>query len=146
MLNSRVQISIATRRDDVGKIFLLRYKVFVLEQGFAESIEIDDNDNESTFLIAKEGNEVIGTLRLFKKDGNVMLGRMAVEKAWRHKGIGNALVREAIPIALKLGGAYIVAHAQVRAIDFYIKSGFTPFGEEFDEDGVQHRIVRMRLS
>ncbi len=144
-LVSLVQISIATRRDDIGKVFMLRYKVFVLEQCFAESIEIDDHDNDATFLIAKEGNDVIGTLRLFKEDGNVMLGRMAVEKAWRGKGIGSTLIRESIPIARQLGGTYIAAHAQSRALGFYVKSGFVPYGKEFDEEGVPHQLVRKKL-
>jgi predicted GNAT family N-acyltransferase len=140
-----VQISIASCRGDIGRVFLLRYKVFVMEQGFAESIEIDEHDNDATFIIAKEGNDVIGTLRLFKENGNVTLGRMAVEKDWRKKGIGKALVREAIPIARKLGGAYLVAHAQSRALGFYIKSGFTPYGAEFDEESVPHQLVRTKL-
>ncbi|MEX2680125.1 MAG: GNAT family N-acetyltransferase [Candidatus Sigynarchaeota archaeon] len=140
-----MNILIASKIDDIGKMFLLRYKVFVLEQGFSESIEIDEHDNESTFLIAKEGNAVIGTLRLFKEGGNVVLGRMAVEKAWRGKGIGKALVAAAIPIAKKLGGAYLVAHAQVQARGFYLKAGFSPHGDEFDEEGAPHQLVRARL-
>jgi predicted GNAT family N-acyltransferase len=140
-----VKINIASRRDDIGKLFLLRYKVFVIEQGFAESIEIDEHDNDATFVIAKEGNDVVGTLRLFTENGNVRLGRMAVEKGWRRKGVGRALICEAIPIARNLGGAYLVAHAQSRAIGFYIKVGFLPHGDEFDEEGAPHELVRIKL-
>ncbi|NMC07823.1 MAG: GNAT family N-acetyltransferase [Candidatus Lokiarchaeota archaeon] len=140
-----MQIHVATRRDDVGKLFMLRYKVFVLEQGFAESIEIDAHDNDATFLIAKEGNDVIGTLRLFKEGDHVVLGRMAVERTWRGRGIGSALVREAIPLARQLGGTRVVAHAQARALGFYIKAGFIPHGAEFDEEGVPHQLVCMKL-
>ncbi len=141
-----MNITIASKIDDIGKMFLLRYKVFILEQKFSESIEIDEHDNESTFLVAKEGNDVIGTLRLFKEDGNVMLGRMAVEKAWRGKGVGKALVLAAIPIARKLGGVYLAAHAQVQALGFYLKAGFSPHGKEFDEDGAPHQMVRVKLT
>nr|MDO8084505.1 GNAT family N-acetyltransferase [Candidatus Sigynarchaeum springense] len=141
-----MNIATASKIDDLGKMFLLRYKVFVLEQKFSESIEIDEHDNESTFLVAKEGRDVIGTLRLFKEGGNVVLGRMAVERAWRGKGVGKALVLAALPIARELGGADLVAHAQVQALGFYTRAGFSPHGEEFDEDGAPHQLVRVKLT
>ncbi len=141
-----MEISIASRRDDIGKMFLLRFKVFVVEQGFPDSTEIDEHENDATYVVAKEGNDVIGTLRLFKVRSDVMLGRMAVEKAWRGKDVGSALVQAAIPIARKLGGAYLLAHAQVQALGFYLKAGFLPHGEEFDEEGAPHQLVRKKLS
>ncbi|MBN2152536.1 MAG: GNAT family N-acetyltransferase [Candidatus Lokiarchaeota archaeon] len=141
-----MDVTIASRIDDIGKMFLLRYKVFVLEQKFSESIEIDEHDNEATFLVAKEGSDVIGTLRLFKEGGDVVLGRMAVDAAWRGKGIGRALILAAVPMSRDLGGAHLVAHAQVQALGFYSKAGFSPHGEEFDEDGAPHRLVRIKLA
>ncbi|HUX99016.1 MAG TPA: GNAT family N-acetyltransferase [Candidatus Deferrimicrobium sp.] len=131
--------------NEIGKAFILRYKVFVLEQGFGEDIEIDQIDNISFHLIAKENEKVIGTLRLFKKATNIMLGRMAIDKNYRKKGIGHALISKAMQEAKNLGGDYIIAHSQLDALKFYQKNGFKQYGAEFMEDGAPHIEVRYDL-
>ena len=131
---------------ELGKAFILRYKVFVLEQGFQEEIELDEFDDVAIHLIAKEtGENVVGTLRLFLKNSDVVLGRMAVEKAWRNKGIGRSLILIAIDEAKKLGGNFLIAHAQLQALAFYEKTGFHRHGAEFLEEGVPHIEVRIKL-
>jgi predicted GNAT family N-acyltransferase len=138
-------IRVAKTHADFGKIFVLRYKIFTVEQGFSEDIEIDEHDDTAVHLIADAGSRAMGTLRLFKNKGDIILGRMAVEKEARATGLGRKLVRRAIIEARKMGGKFIIAHAQVQALGFYMKLGFVPFGDEFDEDGTPHRLVRCAL-
>jgi predicted GNAT family N-acyltransferase len=132
--------------NQIGKAFILRYKVFVLEQGFREDIELDELDNIAIHLIAKNEDEtIVGTLRLFASGSAVVLGRMAVEKSYRNKGIGRNLIIQAIAHAKNLGGKYLIAHAQLEALVFYEKTGFQKHGMEFLEEGVPHIEVRMKL-
>ena len=140
-----ITIRVAKTHSDFGKIFVLRYKVFTTEQNFSEDIEIDEHDDVAVHLIADAGSRAMGTLRLFKSKGDIILGRMAVEKEARATGLGRKLVRRAIVEARKMGGKFIVAHAQIQALGFYEKLGFVPFGDEFDEDGVPHQLVRCKL-
>ena len=138
-------VKIATSPSDFGKIFTLRFKVFTLEQGFKEEIEIDENDDVAVHLLVDAGTIAAGTLRLFRNGDDIMLGRMAVAREFRNTGMGRALVKQAIQEARKLGGQFLVAHAQVQALGFYDKVGFERFGDEFDEDSVPHQLVRIEL-
>jgi predicted GNAT family N-acyltransferase len=140
-----MEVKIAKTPSDFGKIFVLRYKVFMLEQGFHEDIEIDEHDDEAMHLLVDNGASAAATLRLFWNGDDVILGRMAVAKESRGTGIGRELVIRAIIEARKMGGQYLVAHAQVQALGFYEKVGFEKFGAEFDEEGVSHQIVRFKL-
>ena len=138
-------VKIAKTPSDFGKIFVLRYKVFMLEQGFHEDIEIDEHDDAAIHLFVDNGATAAATLRLFWSGDDVMLGRMAVAKESRWTGIGRALVKRAIMEAKKLGGRYLMAHAQMQALGFYEKVGFEKIGDEFDEEGVTHQLVRFKL-
>lgn len=138
-------VKIARTPSDLGKIFVLRYKVFMIEQEFKEEIEIDDHDDVAVHLIIDNGASAKGTLRLFRSGDDIVLGRMAVAKEFRGTGIGRTLVDRAIVEARKLGGRFLVAHAQVQALGFYEKVGFEQFGDEFEEEGVLHQLVRIEL-
>ena len=131
--------------EEIGKAFILRYKVFVLEQKFSEEIEIDALDNIATHFIAEIDEKVIGTLRLFNNDLGFSLGRMAVDIEYRKQGIGRKLILKAIKYAERNKADYIEAHAQTQALDFYLKCGFEKVGDVFMEDGAPHVLVKFKL-
>jgi predicted GNAT family N-acyltransferase len=138
-------IKIAETLEELAKCFILRYKVFVLEQGFDEEIEIDEFDNFATHFVAIDEDKVVGTLRLYKKNDGYILGRMAIDAAYRKKDIGRNLIKHTIEFVKRAGGKYIVAHAQVQALTFYEKCGFKKYGKEFLEEAVPHILVKYTL-
>ena len=61
----------------------LRLEVFVKEQGFEE--EFDDIDETAAHIVLFDGSHPVGVCRIFTDPGSgrVMIGRVAVRKAFR---------------------------------------------------------------
>ncbi len=114
----------------------LRTEVFIREQSVPADMEWDELDAQSRHLVAFVDGVPIGTGRLLP-DGHI--GRMAVLRAWRGKGVGSALLTGLMEIARALGRQRVLLNAQVRAVPFYLRHGFEAEGEEFLEAGIAHR-------
>ena len=114
----------------------VRERVFIKEQGVPADIERDANDATSRHVIAfgPEG-EAIGTGRLLP-DGHI--GRLAVLKKWRGKGVGAALFERLLQLAREAGMHQLALHAQTPAAGFYARYGFATQGAEFYEAGLPH--------
>lgn len=87
-------------------------------------------------------NEPIGTARLLP-DGHI--GRMAVLRQWRRRGVGTALLREILNEAEKRNFVQVVLNAQVSAGKFYELLGFQKMGKEFMEAGIPHIKMILKL-
>jgi len=74
------------------------------------------------------------------------IGRMAVLKTRRGRGVGTKLLKHAIRTAKKQGAQKIYLHAQVPVIGFYEATGFHCIGRIFYEAGIPHRkMILTRL-
>ncbi len=121
----------------------VRFEVFVEEQKVPAEIELDEFDAVSLHALALDaGGNVLGTGRLLP-DGHI--GRMAVRACARGRGVGAALLRALIDAARQRGDREVVLSAQTRAIPFYERFGFIAEGEEYDDAGIAHRLMRRRL-
>ncbi len=117
----------------------VRRTVFIEEQGVPEELEWDEDDADAVHALARTPQEVaIGTARLLR-DGRI--GRMAVVKSWRGRGVGSAILRFLIQAAARLGHPLPRLHAQTHALSFYARHGFAAVGEEFMEAGIPHRAT-----
>jgi predicted GNAT family N-acyltransferase len=119
----------------------VRDTVFVAEQGIPADMEYDRWDDLSLHALARgPGGEPIGTGRLLP-DGHI--GRMAVLKEWRARGVGTLLLLHLMDAARRRGMDRLVLNAQTSAEAFYRRFGFTPDSAEFIEAGIPHlRMVR----
>ena len=126
------------------KLRAIRHAVFVEEQRVPEALEWDDADERAYHVLATSSEgEAIGTGRL-KLDGQI--GRMAVQREWRRRGVGTAILKALLALAGKQGCRLVRLHAQTQAIAFYEKCGFVLIGPEFDEAGIPHRVMELRLA
>lgn len=117
----------------------LRTKVFVEEQGVPPELEWDGLDEHAYHVMAySPAREPIGTGRLLQTG---QIGRIAVLKEWRGKGVGKALLAMLLVIANKMGYDEVKLHAQTRVLDFYLRWGFVPQGEQFMEAGIPHILM-----
>lgn len=125
------------------KLDVVRRSVFVEEQKVPEALEWDDMDERSYHVLAldREGTP-IGTGRLLL-DGHI--GRMAVLKSWRGRGVGSAILRVLLDLAQKEGHETVKLNAQLHALAFYRKHGFKAFGGKFMEAGIAHRAMKIRI-
>ena len=120
----------------------IRFTVFCEEQGVPLEIELDDQDAVSIYVVAYEDGRPVATGRLLP-DGHI--GRMAVLKDWRGRGIGGAMLGRLIERARERGDREVVLSAQIHAARFYQTHGFVPHGDEYMEAGIRHREMRRIL-
>ena len=120
----------------------IRFAVFVEEQGVPAELEMDDNDPRCLHALAYVDRRPIGTGRLLP-DGHI--GRMAVLKEWRGHGAGKALLRALIEAARRRGDTEVLLSAQVHALGFYRAEGFQAEGDEYEEAGIAHQVMRLRI-
>ena len=117
----------------------IRTKVFVEEQGVPVELEWDGLDEHAYHVMALAADGTpIGTGRLLQ---DAHIGRLAVVKEWRGQGVGGALLDILLVIANKMGYEEVRLHAQTRVLEFYLKRGFEPQGEEFMEAGIPHLLM-----
>lgn len=113
--------------------------MFVEEQGVPEDIELDSDDRRAIHFLALASGRAVGTARLVTRRRAAKIGRMAVLKTYRSKGVGRKLLQHAVATARKRGVRKIYLHAQVAVIGFYEKLHFRCVGPVFDEAGIPHR-------
>jgi predicted GNAT family N-acyltransferase len=144
MIREDFRVEPADWTTDYDALRAVRDPVFVDEQNVPIEDEIDAQDPLSKHVIARDAeNTPIGTGRLSPER---LIGRMAVIREWRGRGVGEALLAALLDQARALGYPAVELHAQSHAIAFYEKFGFAVYGEEFDECGILHRMMRIELA
>ena len=125
-----------------GILAQIRYRVFVDEQAVPEALELDEYDVTASHWMATMGAEVIGTARLLE---NATIGRMAVLKPYRGKGVGAALLSSIVAEAKIRHYHQVELGAQEHAIGFYQAAGFLPKGKRFMDAGIVHQQMYLQL-
>ena len=120
----------------------IRFTVFVDEQRVPAEIEMDEHDVTSIHALAFADGKAVGTGRLLP-DGHI--GRMAVLKEWRGRGVGQALLRALIDAARRRGDTEVALNSQVHALGFYGAQGFEAEGPVYEEAGIPHQVMRLKL-
>ena len=120
----------------------IRFIVFCEEQGVPREIELDEHDAVSIHAVVFEKDKAVATGRLLP-DGHI--GRMAVLKGWRKRGIGGLMLQKLIERAKARGDREVVLSAQVHAVAFYRAHGFVEEGSEYLEAGIRHQAMRRCL-
>lgn len=122
---------------------LVRDRVFIEEQRVPVELEWDGRDSVALHVLAEARNrDPIGTGRL-EPDGKI--GRVAVLRSSRGKGIGTAIMRRLLAEASAAGRHEVYLHAQTAAATFYARIGFHETGHRFVEAGIPHQEMRMKL-
>ena len=134
-----VVIKLAETEEERQAAFHVRMQVFVEEQGIPVEEELDQDDGAATHVIALMGTEAVGTGRVvYLESGEARIGRMAVEKAWRRRGIGSRILERLEEEARRRGTGEAILHAQTNVKSFYAAHGYVQEGEVFLEVGIEH--------
>ena len=122
----------------------IRETVFIHEQGVPVELEWDGLDLSCAYVLAwNDRGEAIGTARMQQ---NGTIGRMAVLKDWRGRGVGRALLQTLLELATRQGLARVTLSAQIHALGFYERAGFHVVGEPFIDAGIPHRKMVKELT
>ena len=131
---------------ELRQALALRDDVFCGEQGVSAAAERDGRDGEALHLVAVEEGRVLGTCRVLFRAGSAFLGRLAVVRDERRRGIGAALLREAGERARAAGASRIGLHAQTGVRGLYAAGGYVERGEPFVEEGIDHVTMEKPLA
>ncbi|KPG78496.1 GNAT family N-acetyltransferase [Pseudomonas moraviensis] len=143
---------ICKHHSDLGKeqlyaLLKLRSDVFVVEQKCAyPDLDGQDLEGDTYHLMGWEDDQLMAYLRLLDPEsqgGDVVIGRVITAPAGRGKGLGHAMMEQ----ALKQAGKHwpqvpIYLSAQAHLQGYYGKYGFEVAGEEYLEDGIPHIGMR----
>ncbi|MCV6638722.1 GNAT family N-acetyltransferase [Candidatus Albibeggiatoa sp. nov. NOAA] len=135
-----MQITIHQIDFDTGfaDIQFIRETVFIQEQKIPPELEWDEFDPHATHIIARVKEQAVGTARLLD---NGSIGRVAVLKPFRKKGVGRKMMHYLMDLAKQHNCSNVQIHAQVVALAFYQKLGFITVGDIFDEAGIPHQTA-----
>ncbi len=120
---------------------LIRTEVFVQEQRIPAELEWDAADATCVHALAVNRLGMpLATGRLLEPAPGVgRIGRMAVRASMRGGHVGRAVLDELLAAARQRGFHEVLLHAQQSAVGFYLRVGFVPRGEAFEEAGILHQ-------
>jgi predicted GNAT family N-acyltransferase len=148
MTNSQIPVVILIKAWQEAKqdAYSIRKRVFIEEQGVPEEMELDEFDLNAQHALAYADSECIGTARLVTLAGNRgRIGRMAVLPKYRGQGVGKQLLGALLKVCQSQSIKQIELHAQVTVIPFYEQFGFIAQGDVYDEAGIPHRDMILRI-
>jgi ElaA protein len=129
----------------LARCLAVRREVFIDEQAVPEADEVDGRDPMCLHLLLTGGGADLGAARLRVVGAAAKAERVAVRAGARRRGLGARLMAGLEAEARRLALAEVVLGAQVDAIPFYERLGYTAEGPVFDDAGIPHRRMRKRL-
>ena len=141
-------IKILKSEEELNLGFALRIEVFVREQKVPMELELDEKDHsENTVHIGYfSDDKLIGVARLIDLDKDIIhIGRVAIDKDYRGKGIGRDLIigcENTAKLILKRE-VTIELSAQIQAEKFYESLGYNRVNDTIYLDaGIEHVDMR----
>jgi predicted GNAT family N-acyltransferase len=132
---------------ELAAALALREEVFVGEQGVSAEGDRDGRDEEAVQLVVTgTDGTVVATARILVDAGRARFGRLCVRRDLRGRGIARSLLAEAEREARAAGCTAIGLHAQTDALQLYLDAGYEPYGERFEEEGIEHQAMEKRLA
>lgn len=134
-MSANIVIKQTSWHSDKQALTSIRRLVFIEEQKVPVDLEWDEKDTQAIHWLAlNEMKQPIGCARLV----NHHIGRMAVLKDWRGKGVGDALLKAAVTQCKIAGKQEVVLSAQTHAISFYEQQGFSVVSKPYLDANIWH--------
>lgn len=133
-----------TTNEELNQSLSIRKKVFVEEQQVPEEIEIDAFDQLNgtcSHVLLSVDKVAVGTGRVRLVDNYGKLQRVAILPDYRKHGFGKIIILKLEELAQELGATKSKLDAQVHAIGFYEKLGYTVQSDVFQDAGIDHVLM-----
>jgi len=138
-----IRYQFCTWQQHKKQLMSVRQAVFIDEQNVPEELEIDEFDTDCIHILALDNEKPVATARLLL-EGHI--GRMCVLKEYRLQGIASELLKRLIKAAQERHIKTLLLHAQLTAIPFYEKSGFSISSDTFLDAGIKHKTMQLNLA
>jgi predicted GNAT family N-acyltransferase len=144
-MENNLKVEVVKWIDGYDSLTMIREKVFIEEQKVTSQLEWDGMDKEAIHFLAFKDEKAIGCARALVIEYCMQLGRIAVLKEYRGKGIGSALIEKAMTTAKLNQLSAIYISAQCHAIDFYKKFGFEVTSDIYLDAEILHRDMTLNF-
>ena len=134
-MSENYKIIISDYQTYAKDIRAVRNEVFVLEQSVPVELEHDEHDEKALHVVVYTKGLAVGTGRMLD-DGHI--GRIAVLKPYREKGIGNLIMKKLFERAKENQLTKVWLSSQWHAHRFYCNLGFVCIGDQYQEAGIDH--------
>ena len=133
--------------DELYAVLAFRQNVLVVEQA-SPYPDLDFIDQAADHLLVSDNETLIGYARCHAPlpgSACASFGRVVVAQQYRGKGLGKELISRVIARLAQGCCPDILIGAQLYLEKFYADFGFTRDGEPYDDVGVAHVNMRLRL-
>ncbi len=142
---NEIQVIEISNQEQLKQAFAIRRRVFVEEQNVPAKDEYDEWEDSAKHFLALRDELPVGTARWRYTEKGIKLERFAVLPEARGEGVGQKLVSAALYSIENCSGSEgktLYLHAQLPAQSLYQRFGFKAEGEQFDECGIQHYLMK----
>lgn len=141
-----VEVKVVTSEEEKQLAFHVRMKVFVEEQGVPRHLELDEFDQEAIHFILHKDGEAIGAARMREiEPGFGKIERVCILKEYRGLNLGASIMKFIEKYAVEHNWKKLKLNAQVYAIPFYEKLGYTVTSPEFLDAYIPHRAMEKNV-
>lgn len=129
MKENGIDIAIVRSDEDYEDMKNVRREVFVKEYNIPESLEFDGNDHSATHIIARRGDQPIGTMRVRYFSDFVKFERMAVIDEYRKmngENIADLIMKKGMEFASQKGYRKIYGLCKKELLPRWQKCGYRP--------------------
>ena len=134
---------------DFDAYYALRWHCLRAPHNMPRGSERDDDDDGAHHVMAKNGEgRVIGVARLHpNQDGAMQLRYMAVDNAYRRRGVASAMLAHLEDVARTGKHKRIMLNAREGAVPFYLSRGYriTPDTARGAIADIKHYVMQKRL-
>lgn len=126
-----VEVNPVKNFDEMLKVMVLRGVVFMGEQKHDYTTEFDNQDFQNHIhLLAMEGNEPIGTMRIYKEGDSAKFERLAILPEHRNKGIAQKLLDAGYEFCKQenVNNVYLFCKPEVE--QYWINQGYSNVNEK----------------
>ncbi|WP_245711883.1 GNAT family N-acetyltransferase [Hymenobacter psychrophilus] len=141
MNSTPLQVHRITTEAELEAALAIRHNVFVLGQNVPAGLENDAHDRTDAihYLALTADGQPCGAARWRLTEAGVKLERFAVLAEYRNQQAGAALLAAVLrDVQAAHPAALVYLNAQLPAVRFYERHGFTKAGEKFVEADIEH--------
>jgi ElaA protein len=133
--------------DELYAVLAFRQKVLVVEQSSPYS-DMDFVDQLADHLLVTDNETLVGYARCHAPlagTAYASFGRVVVAQQYRRRGLGKELISRVLAHLAERSCLDVRIGAQLYLEEFYAQFGFTRDGAPYDDVGVPHVNMRLRL-
>jgi ElaA protein len=135
------------RSDELYALLALRQDILVVEQA-SPYTDLDFIDQTAEHLLVTTGAGLVAYARCrgpSAQQNYASFGRLVIAREYRGRGLGREIVKRILARLADASFTDVRIGAQLHLERFYAQFGFARDGEPYDDVGVMHVDMRLRL-